>query len=305
MYLRIAPELYLKMLVVGGLDRVYEIGRQFRNEGIDMTHNPEFTTCEFYWAYKDYNDLMEQTELMISEMVKSIKGTYKVVYHDGPDSKEMEVDFTPPWKRFPMLATVEERGNFKIPRPLESEECNDFLKKKCAELEVECSPPQTTARLLDKLVEHFIESQIVNPAFITCHPTIMSPLAKYHRDDPELTERFELFVCGRELCNAYTELNNPVVQRERFTRQISDITAGDDEAMEHDEDFCVALEYGLPPTAGWGMGIDRLTMFLTDSAQIKEVLLFPQMKPLNQEETDKRIAVAQGQIKKDNMFMMN
>merc|ERR1719336_199138 len=250
---------------------------------------------------------MNVTETMISEMVKSIKGSYKIKYNDGTDGnkKELEVDFTPPWPRYPMVETLEKRGNFKIPRPLDGPECNAFLKETCAKLEVDCGPPQTTARLLDKFVEHFIESQIISPAFITCHPCIMSPLAKYHRDDPELTERFELFVCGRELCNAYTELNNPMVQRERFTSQISSIHAGDDEAMEHDEDFCVALEYGLPPTAGWGMGIDRLTMFMTDSAQIKEVLLFPQMKPLNDTDTAKRINVARSQIKKDNMFNLN
>jgi len=303
MYMRIAPELYLKMLIVGGLDRVYEIGRLFRNEGIDMTHNPEFTTIEFYWAYKDYNDLMDVAEELLSEMVKSITGSYKVQYHDGVEGKEVEVDFTRPWARYPMLETIEKRGGFKIPRPLSSNECNDFLKAQCERLEIECSPPKTTSRLIDKLAEHFIESQIVNkPAFITCHPAIMSPLAKWHRDNPELTERFELFLCGKELCNAYTELNNPMVQRERFIEQIKDIDAGDDEAMQHDEAFCVALDYGLPPTAGFGMGIDRLTMFLTDCNQIKEVLLFPQMKPNDEEEVRSRVKTAAALVKKGGFF---
>merc|ERR1719204_2858038 len=281
MYLRIAPELYLKMLVVGGLDRVYEIGRLFRNEGIDLTHNPEFTTCEVYWAYKDYHDLMAVTEDMISGMVKHICGSFKIKYHPDPKdpSKEYDIDFTPPWKRFPMVETIEDRAKVKIPRPLDSEECNKFLVKLCEKYEIECPPPLTTMRLMDKLTEHFIESQIISPAFITEHPTIMSPLAKYHRSKPDVTERFEAFIAKKEICNAFTELNNPVVQRERFVAQMEDKKASDDEAMEHDEDFCVALEHGLPPTAGWGCGIDRMTMFLTDSNNIKEVLLFPQMKP--------------------------
>jgi len=281
MFMRIAPELYLKMLVVGGLDRVYEIGRLFRNEGIDMTHNPEFTTCEFYWAYKDYHDLMAITEDMISGMVKHICGSFKIKYHPDPKDpvKEYEIDFTPPWKRFPMVETIEERANVKIPRPLDSKECKIFLTELCEKREIECPPPLTTMRLMDKLTERFIESEIISPAFITEHPTIMSPLAKYHRSKPDVTERFEAFIAKKEICNAFTELNNPVVQRERFMAQMEDKKAGDVEAMEHDEDFCVALEHGLPPTAGWGCGIDRMTMFLTDSNNIKEVLLFPQMRP--------------------------
>ena len=169
-------------------------------------------------------------------------------------------------------------------------ECAAFLKAKCEELDVECPPPQTAARLLDKLVGHFIEDTIVSPAFVTEHPAVMSPLAKYHRSKPEVTERFELFVAGKELCNAYTELNNPKVQRERFESQLIDKNQGDEEAMEYDKDFCTALEYALPPTGGWGLGIDRLTMFLTDSNQIKEVLLFPQMKPSDDELLKRRKA---------------
>ena len=284
LYMRIAPELYLKELVVGGLDRVYEIGRLFRNEGMDMTHNPEFTTCEFYWAYADYNDLMDFTEQMLSQMVLNVCGSYKLKFHpDGPGEgkPEIELDFTPPFARMPMISSLEKCLEVKFPDDLSSQETNDFLKALCKKHNVECSPPLTTYRLLDKLVGEFLESKCLNPTFICDHPKIMSPLAKDHRSQPGLTERFELFANYHEMCNAYTELNDPVEQRARFTAQAADKAAGDDEAMFVDEDFCRALEYGLPPTAGWGMGIDRLTMLLTDSNTIKEVLLFPAMKPLD------------------------
>ncbi|XP_047152002.1 lysine--tRNA ligase, cytoplasmic-like [Vigna umbellata] len=279
--MRIAPELYLKELVVGGLDRVYEIGKQFRNEGIDLTHNPEFTTCEFYMAYKDYNDLMDITEQMLSGMVKELtKGSNKIKYHaDGIDKEPIEIDFTPPFRRIDMIEELEKMAGLSIPKDLSSEEANQYLKDVCLKCEIKCPPPETTARLLDKLVGHFLEETCVNPTFIINHPEIMSPLAKWHRSKPGLTERFELFINKHELCNAYTELNDPVVQRQRFSEQLKDRQSGDDEAMALDETFCTALEYGLPPTAGWGLGIDRLTMLLTDSQNIKEVLFFPAMKP--------------------------
>ncbi|KAL9661158.1 hypothetical protein QQ045_025980 [Rhodiola kirilowii] len=280
LFMRIAPELYLKELVVGGLERVYEIGKQFRNEGIDLTHNPEFTTCEFYMAFADYNDLMDITEQMLSGMVKELSGGYVIKYHaNGLKEDPIEIDFTPPFRRIDMIEELERLANLEIPKDLASEEATKYLIDACVKFDIKCPPPQTTTRLLDKLVGHFLEETCVNPTFIINHPEIMSPLAKWHRSKPGLTERFELFINKHELCNAYTELNDPVVQRQRFADQLKDRNSGDDEAMALDETFCTALEYGLPPTGGWGLGIDRLTMLLTDSQNIKEVLLFPAMKP--------------------------
>eukprot|EP00584_Thalassiosira_punctigera_P016609 CAMPEP_0172552932 /NCGR_PEP_ID=MMETSP1067-20121228/47274_1 /TAXON_ID=265564 ORGANISM="Thalassiosira punctigera, Strain Tpunct2005C2" /NCGR_SAMPLE_ID=MMETSP1067 /ASSEMBLY_ACC=CAM_ASM_000444 /LENGTH=605 /DNA_ID=CAMNT_0013341007 /DNA_START=71 /DNA_END=1888 /DNA_ORIENTATION=- len=295
MFMRIAPELYLKMLVVGGLDRVYEIGRQFRNEGIDLTHNPEFTTCESYEAYADYNDLMDMTEEMLSGMVKEITGSYKIKYQPKPNTEEVEIDFTPPFKRISMIEGIEEKIGQKLPA-LDDPKIEVKLEIILEKFELECPPPLTTARLLDTLVGEFLEDNIVHPTFITEHPQIMSPLAKYHREKKGLTERFELFVCGRELANAYTELNNPVVQYQRFLEQAMQGKEGDDEAMVMDDSFITALEHGLPPTGGWGLGVDRLTMFLTNKNNIKEVLLFPAMKP-----TDEQLALVNAHKKANGM----
>lgn len=281
MFMRIAPELFLKELVVGGMDRVYEIGRQFRNEGIDMTHNPEFTTCEFYQAYADVYDLMDMTELMFSEMVKEITGDYVIKYHpEGPSGKEMTLDFSRPWKRVNMIEELEKVYNVKFPAgdQLHTAETGEFLKKVLKDNNLECSPPLTNARMLDKLVGE-LEDASINPTFIFGHPQMMSPLAKKDRNIPGLCERFEVFVATKEICNAYTELNDPFDQRARFEEQARQKAQGDDEAQMVDETFCNALEYGLPPTAGWGCGIDRLAMFLTDSNTIREVLLFPTLKP--------------------------
>jgi len=281
-YLRIAPELYLKKLVVGGLNRVYEIGKQFRNEGIDLTHNPEFTTCEFYMAFADYNDLLEITEELLSGMVFKIFGSYKVSYQpSGKDGETWEIDYSRPFKRLHMFPELEKILACKLPAPTElhTEASRLLLSDLCTKHNVECTPPRTSARLLDKLVGEFLEEQCISPCFIMDHPVVMSPLAKGHRSIPGLTERFELFVAKKEVCNAYTELNDPRVQQQRFEQQAADKAAGDEEAQVIDDDFITALQYALAPTGGWGMGMDRLTMFLTNSYNIKEVIAFPAMKP--------------------------
>ncbi|TNY22197.1 hypothetical protein DMC30DRAFT_362043, partial [Rhodotorula diobovata] len=283
LYMRVAPELYLKELVVGGLDRVYEIGRVFRNEGIDLTHNPEFSICEFYMAYADMHDLMDLTESLISGLVKHLTGGYKIQYHpEGKEGPALDIDFSTPWKRFDMIGELEKQLGVTFPKgeELDSDETNKFLRDLCVKHNVDCSEPRTNARLLDKLVGEFIENQCISPSFIVGHPQVMSPLAKHHRSRPGLCERFELFVATREVCNAYTELNDPFIQKANFEDQIKAKAAGDDEAQGYDHVFIDALEHGLPPTGGWGLGIDRLTMFLCDQNSIKEVLLFPATKPL-------------------------
>ena len=279
LFMRVAPELYLKMLIVGGLERVYELGRLFRNEGVDLTHNPEFTSCEFYWAFADVYDVMDLTEDLVSGLVKHIHGGYETTYHTQ-HGELFHVNWQKPWKRIAMIPALEEACGEKFPPgdQLHTEETGEFLKRMLKKTNVECTPPLTNARMLDKLVGEFIEERCVDPTFITGHPQMMSPLAKYHRELPGLCERFEAFVCKKEIVNAYTELNDPFDQRLRFEEQARQKSQGDDEAQMVDENFCTSLEYGLPPTGGWGMGIDRLVMFLTDNYSIKEVLTFPFMK---------------------------
>jgi lysyl-tRNA synthetase, class II len=273
LFLRIAPELYLKRLIVAGFPGVYEIGKQFRNESNDLTHNSEFTSLEYYIQNVDYYGLMEQCESMLAHVVQKVNGSMTVQYA-GKD-----IDFTPPFARLDMLDSLAEFAGIAIPDDLSTDAARNLLDSECVRLEVDCSEPRTTARLLDKLVGEFVESRCVNPTYITGHPKIMSPLAKPDRCGTQRTERFELFVNGTELANAYTELNQPEIQKANFRAQATAKADGDDEAMAFDTEFVESLEYGLPPTGGFGLGVDRLTMFLTNNTSIREVILFPTMKP--------------------------
>ncbi|KJY00711.1 lysyl-trna synthetase like protein [Zymoseptoria brevis] len=277
--LRIATELPLKQLVIGGIHKVYEIGRQFRNEGIDLTHNPEFTTCEYYEAFADVYDVMDRTEELVEAMVTEVTGGLQTKF-TTQTGEVYDVNWAKPWKRVEMMPALEEACGEKFPPgdQLHTDETNQFLRRILKKVNVECTPPLTNARMIDKLVGEFIEEKCINPTFITGHPQMMSPLAKYHRTNTGLCERFEAFVCKKEIVNAYTELNDPFDQRLRFEEQARQKAQGDAEAQPLDQGFLTAMEYGLPPTGGWGMGIDRMTMFLTNNYSIKEVLTFPFMK---------------------------
>ena len=259
----------MKKLVVGGLDRVYEIGKQFRNESIDKSHLPEFTSIEFYMAYIDYHDLMVMVEELLSGLVLKIKGSYKLIYN------EKELDFTPPFKRLDIIPELEKcTGKSFQFDDYTTDEFKTFLINLCVENKVVCGEPVTIPRLLDKLIGHFLESQCLNPTFLINHPMVMSPLAKYHRNDKRLSERFELFANEMELSNAFTELNDHVVQANAFRLQQKDKGLGDEEVPLPDESYIDALRFGLPPTGGCGIGIDRLIMILTDSISIREVVTF-------------------------------
>ena len=273
LFMRIAPELYLKRLIVAGFKGVYEIGKQFRNESNDLTHNSEFTSLEYYLQNVDFQDLMLQCEQLLTYVVKEVCGSLVITYNGK------QIDFTPPFKRLDMLDALKEYAQIDMPADLGTSEAREFLDSECERLGVECSAPRTTARLLDKLVGEFVESKCINPTFITGHPIIMSPLSKPDRHGSQRTERFELFINCTELANAYTELNDPRIQEANFKSQARSKADGDDEAMMFDAEFIDSLKIGLPPTGGFGMGIDRLTMFLTNNTSIREVILFPTMKP--------------------------
>jgi lysyl-tRNA synthetase class 2 len=294
MPLRIATELPLKMLVIGGMPRVYELGKVFRNEGADLTHNPEFTTCEYYEAYADVYNVMDRTEDMVEGLVKHLFNGKTETSYTTLSGETFHVNWAKPWKRVEMMPALEEACGEKFPPydQLHTDETNQFLKRILKQTNVKCTPPLTNARMIDKLVGEFIEEKCVNPTFIIEHPQMMSPLAKYHRSKPGLCERFEAFVCKKEIINAYTELNDPIDQRLRFEEQMNQKAQGDEEAQGIDETFLTAMEYGLPPTGGWGMGIDRMVMFLTNQPSIREVLTFPFMRDEQQAPRPKAAEVA-------------
>ena len=267
-YLRIASELYLKKLIVGGFDGVYEFGKNFRNEGMDRTHNPEFTVMEIYVAYKDYLWMMEFTEQMLEKVAVAVNGTTELTL-DGK-----QISFKAPFRRLSMTDAIREKTGYDITGQSEEQ-----LREACKRLNVETDATMGKGKLIDAIFGQYCEEELVQPTFVTDYPIEMSPLCKRHRSNPELTERFELFVNGKELCNAYSELNDPIDQLERFQEQLQLSEKGDDEAMFIDMDFVRALEYGMPSCSGMGIGIDRLTMFMTDQASIQDVLFFPQMRP--------------------------
>ena len=268
LYLRIANELYLKRLIVGGYPGVYEFSRNFRNEGMDRTHNPEFTCMEIYVAYKDYNWMMCFVEQMLAKVAEAVNGTTKVKIG------EHEIEFGGSFRRLPMLDAIKEYAGVDVTGMDEAQ-----LREVCKKLNVPVDPSFGVGKLIDAIFGEYCEKHLIQPTFITDYPVATSPLTKRHRTNPELTERFELFVCGKELSNAYSELNDPIDQLERFKEQLKLKDKGDDEAMFIDMDFIRALEYGMPPTSGMGIGIDRLTMFMTNNSTIQDVLFFPQMRP--------------------------
>jgi lysyl-tRNA synthetase, class II len=270
LYLRVAPELYLKRLVVGGIERVYEINRNFRNEGVSTRHNPEFTMLEFYWAYANYHDLMDLTERLLRELALELEGSTSINY------QQQRIDFGPRFLRLPLTEAVLQRNP-----DISAEDCRDVerLRGHCQRLRIPTKADWGWGRLLTEIFELTVEDQLVQPTFITEYPAEVSPLSRRNDADPEITDRFELFIVARELANGFSELNDAEDQAERFRAQVQAKDAGDAEAMHFDEDYIRALEYGLPPTAGEGIGIDRLVMLFTDSASIRDVLLFPYMRP--------------------------
>lgn len=276
LYLRIALELPLKRLIVGGFEKVYEIGRTFRNEGISIKHNPEFTMMELYQAYANYEDIMELTEEMIAYIVQKIHGTLEITYQGQP------LKFQTPWRRLTMVDGILEYSGVDFGSIKTDEQARLVAQKKGLHVEAGAS----RGKIINEFFEEFVEPNLIQPTFLMGHPVEISPLAKRNADQPEYTDRFEAFIFGRELANAFSELNDPIDQRQRFEAQAAERANGDDEAHLMDEDFVQALEYGLPPTGGLGIGIDRLVMFLTDSASIRDVILFPTMRPRDESVQD-------------------
>ena len=276
-YMRIAPELYLKRLIVGGMDRVYEMGRVFRNEGIDNRHNPEFTSVEIYQAYADYRDMMDLTEEVVVKTAEKVLGTTTINYEGTT------IELASPWKRMSMIEAVKEYSGKDFTNVTDLEEARAIAK----ELNVAIEPTFGIGKIINACFEEYVEDKLVQPTFITGHPKEISPLAKSNPENPEITDRFEAYIYGREICNGFTELNDPIDQKERFLKQVEERANGDEEANMMDEDFVNALEYGLPPTGGLGIGIDRLVMFLTNSSTIRDVLFFPTMKPIGKAVSEK------------------
>ncbi len=277
MYLRIAPELNLKRLIVGGFEKVYEICKNFRNEGMDIKHNPEFTNIELYSAYEDYNDMMDITEEIITRLCKKVNGTLQINYQGT------NIDLETPWKRVTMIDAIKEQTGIDFETIKTDEEAMAIAKEKGVELE---NGKTTRGHIINEFFETFVEETLIMPTFIMDYPVEVSPLTKRKKDKPELTERFELFIGGREYANAYSELNDPIDQYERLKKQAEARANGDEEAGMMDEDFVNALEIGLPPTGGLGIGLDRIIMLLTNSASIRDVLLFPTMKPITHKNTE-------------------
>lgn len=276
MYLRIATELYLKRLIVAGFEKVYDMGRVFRNEGIDYKHNPEFTMIELYEAYSDYTDMMKLCEGLISTVAQNVTGSMKINYQGN------EIDLTPPWRRATMTELVKEYSGVDFDEVKTKEEALEIAKKHNLEEEMKKKfNDHSKGDILNLMFEKYAEKHLIQPTFVLDYPIEISPLTKAKRGNPALTERFEGFINGNEICNAYSELNDPIVQRERFNQQAKERDLGDDEAYVIDEEFMSAMETGMPPTGGIGIGIDRIVMYLTDSASIRDVLLFPTMKPLD------------------------
>jgi lysyl-tRNA synthetase class 2 len=268
LYLRIANELYLKRLIVGGYDGVFEFSKDFRNEGMDRFHNPEFTMMEVYVAYQDYHFMMDLVEEMFGKIALDLYGTYKISYQGE------EIDLSPPWPRIPLLETIEKETGYDL-----YEKNLDALREIAEKLHIKTDDTWGEGKIIDEIFSERVEPKLIQPVFITDHPLSLSPLAKKHRDKPGLVERFEPFIASKEMGNAFTELNDPIDQRERFMAQLELKERGDEEAQPLDEDFLRALEYGMPPTAGLGVGIDRLVMLMTDQYSIRDVLLYPQMRP--------------------------